>query len=100
MNASGEAEVDTRELERHLRKLLAPSRLPSYIKSARYELGTDHIGEPAVRIFLAITPETDIVLSNDKAKLKAYSDFKRDLSSRILKLESGYFPFIRLVEAA
>ena len=53
-----------------------------------------------MRIFLAITPETDIVLSNDKAKLKAYSDFKRDLSSRILKLESGYFQYIRMVEAA
>lgn len=92
--------MDTQELERHLSELLAPERLPSYIKSARYEIGTDHIGEPAVRIFLAITPETDLLLSNDKAKLKAYGDFKDGLSSRILKLESGYFPFIRLVEAA
>jgi hypothetical protein len=92
--------MDTQELERHLRELLEPSRLPSYIESARYELGTDHIGEPAVRVFLAITPETDLLLSKDKVKLKAYSDFKNDLSSRILKLESGYFPFIRLVEAA
>jgi hypothetical protein len=100
MNASEEAGTDTQELEQHLRELLAPDRLPSYIKSARYELGTDHIGEPAVRIFLAITPETDVLLSNDKAKLKAYSEYSRDLSSRILKLESGYFPFVRLVEAA
>lgn len=100
MNANGETATDTQELERHLRALLAPDRLPSYIKSARYELGTDHIGEPAVRVFLAITPETDVIFSNDKAKLKAYSDYKHDLSSRILKLESGYFPFIRLVEAA
>jgi hypothetical protein len=92
--------MDTQELERHLRELIAPSRLPGYIKSARYELGTDHIGEPAVRVFLAITPETDLLLSKDKVKLKAYSKFKDDLSSRILKLESGYFPFIRLVEAA
>jgi len=100
MNANEDTATDTQELERHLRELLAPSRLPGYIKSAWYELGTDHIGEPAVRIFLAITPETDIQLSKDKAKLNAYSDYKDDLSSRILKLESGYFPFIRLVEAA
>jgi hypothetical protein len=100
MNASEEAGTDTKELELHLRELLAPDRLPSYIKSARYELGTDHTGDPVVRIFLAISPETDVLLSNDKAKLKAYSDFSRDLSFRILKLESGYFPFVRLVEAA
>ena|ERR1035438_8428986 len=100
MNAQEETWMDTQELERLLRELLAPARLPSYIKSARYELGTDHIGEPAVRIYLAITPETDIFLSKDKTKLKAYSDYKDDLSSRILKLESGYFPFVRLVEAA
>jgi hypothetical protein len=100
MNANEETAMDTQELERHLRDLLAPDRLPSYIQSARYELGTDHIGEPAVRIFLAITPETDVILSKDKAKLKAYSEYKSGLSSRILKLESGYFPFVRLVEAA
>jgi hypothetical protein len=100
MNVQGEIGTDTQELEQHLRELLAPERLPSYIKSARYELGTDHIGEPAVRIFLAITPETDLLLSNDKAKLKAYGDFTDELGSTILKLESGYFPFIRLVEAA
>lgn len=100
MNANEETAMETQELERHLRELLASDRLPAYIRSARYELGTDHIGEPAVRIFLAITPETDVILSKDKAKLKAYSDFKHDLSSRILKLDSGYFPFIRLVEAA
>jgi hypothetical protein len=100
MNANGETGTDTQDLERYLDELLAPERLPGYIASARYELGTDHIGEPAVRIFLAITPETDVILSKDKAKLKEYSDYKSDLSSRILKLESGYFPFIRLVEAA
>jgi hypothetical protein len=100
MNAHGETATDTQELERLLRKLLAPSRLPSYINSARYELGTDHIGEPAVRVFLEITPETDVLLSKDKVKLKAYSDYKDELSSRILNIESGYFPYIRLVEAA
>ena len=100
MNANGEIGMDPQELEQHLRDLLAPDRLPSYIESARYELGTDHIGEPAVRIYLTITPETDVILSKDKAKLEAYSKFKEDLSARILRLESGYFPFIRLVEAA
>jgi len=100
MNASGETVMDTQELERRLQELLAPGQLPSYVTSARYELGTDHIGEPAVRIFLEITPETDLLLSRDKAKRKAYSDYQDDLGSKILKLESGYFPFIRLVEAA
>jgi len=100
MNTQQETGMDTRELERLLSELLAPERLPDYIKSARYELGTDHIGEPAVRIFLAITPETDIQLSKDTAKRKVYSDYMDDLTSRILKLESGYFPFVRLVEAA
>ena len=50
---------DTEELERTLRELLAPERLPDYIKSARYELSTDQWGEPLARIYLAITPETD-----------------------------------------
>ena len=100
MKANGEFGMDPQELEQHLRDLIAPDRLPSYIESARYELGTDHIGEPAVRIYFAITPETDVILSKDKAKLKAYSEFKQDLSRRILNLESGCFPFIRLVEAA
>ena len=100
MNTIGDAGTDTQLLEGTLRELLAPERLPSYIKSARYELSTDQYGEPAVRIYLAITPETDQLLSKDKKKLKAYGAFTDDLSSRILKLESGYFPFIRLVEAA
>jgi hypothetical protein len=100
MNVPGDAVMDTQELERTLRELLAPDRLPDYIESARYELGTDHLGEPAVRIFLGISSQTDILLSKDKARRKLYSDFTDDLSSRILKLESGYFPFIRLVDAA
>lgn len=100
MNASGETDVDTKELERQLHKLLAPGKLPSYIESARYEFDTDHIGLPALRIFLAIKPETDALMSRDKVKLKAYGDYTDELRSRILKLETGYFPFIRLVEAA
>jgi len=89
MNANGETATDTEELERYLRELLAPDKLPSYVKSARYELGTDHIGEPAIRIFLAITPETDVILSKDKTKLKEYSKYADALSAQILKLESG-----------
>jgi hypothetical protein len=100
MNALGESGTDTQALESTLRELLAPERLPDYIKSARYELSADQYGEPAVRVFLGITPETDIILSKDKMKLKAYSDFKHGLARKILQLESGYFPFIRLVEAA
>lgn len=92
--------MDTQELERLLRELLVPDRLPDYIKSARYELSTDHYGDPMVRIYLTISPETDRILSKDKKKLKEYSAFKQDLASQILRLESGYFPFIRLVEAA
>ncbi len=100
MNVQGETGMDTQELEEHLRELLAPERLPSYIKSARYELGTDHIGEPAVRIFLAIEPAVLTILENDKAKRDEYSRFSLDLSRKILRLGSGYFPFIRMAEAA
>jgi hypothetical protein len=100
MNALGEPGTDTQALESTLRELLAPERLPGYIKSARYELSADQYGEPAVRIYLAITSETDQVLSKDKIQLKAYSAFKQSLARKILRLESGYFPFIRLVEAA
>jgi DNA primase large subunit len=100
MNTQEEAGMDKQELERLLRELLAANRLPSYIKSARYEFSTDQYGEPAVRIFLTITPETDEILSKDKTKLKDYSDYKQNLAGQILKLESGYFPFIRLVEAS
>ena len=89
MNANGETATGTEELERYLRELLAPSRLPSYVQSARYELGTDYIGEPAIRIFLAITPETEAILSKDKTKPKEYSKHADALSAQILKLESG-----------
>jgi len=92
--------MDTQELERTLHELLAANRLPPYINSARYELGTDHIGEPAVRIFLEIAPETATRMEKDKALREEYNNFHTDLAFKILNLESGYFPFIRLAEAA
>jgi hypothetical protein len=100
MNANGQTATGTQELERHLRRLLAPSRLPANVKSARYELGTDHIGEPAVRIFLEIEPKFLEVLEKDKARRDELGTYRRDLAFKILRLESGYFPFIRLAEAA
>jgi hypothetical protein len=100
MNTQGETGAETRELEQLLGELLAEDRLPSYIKSAHYELSTDQYGSPMVRIYLTITPETDQLLSKDKGKREEYSAFKQDLARQILQLESGYFPFIRLVEAA
>jgi len=100
MEGESQTAMETKDLERHLRKLLAPSRLPRSIKSARYELGTDHIGEPAVRIFLEIDPEFAVILEKDKAQRDNLSNFRQDLTSKILELESGYFPFIRLAEAA
>ena len=100
MSALGESGTDTRELERTLQELLAANRLPPYIKSARYELGTDHIGEPAVRIFLAIESEMLLRMEKDKAQRDEYSKFSEDLAFKILNLESGYFPFIRMAEAA
>lgn len=92
--------MDTQELERHLRELLAASRLPENVKSARYELGTDHTGEPAVRIYLEIVPEYLTILEKDKAQRDELGKFRQDLAFEILRLESGYFPFIRLAEAA
>ena len=92
--------MDEQDFERHLRELLAPGQLPDYVKAARYELGTDHIGEPAVRIYIEIEPQFAITLEKDKEKRDEYSRFSQNLSSQILKLESGYFPFIRLAEAA
>ena len=92
--------MDTQELEQRLRELLEPNRLPANVKSARYELGTDHIGEPAVRIFLEIEPRFLTVLEKDKAQRDELGKFRQDLTSKILELESGYFPFIRLAEAA
>jgi len=100
MNTQGETGMDTQELEQHLRELLAAKRLPSFIKSARYELGTDHIGEPAVRIYLEIEPEVATLLEKDKTQRDEYSEFCQNLTSKILRLESGYFPFIRMAEAA
>jgi hypothetical protein len=99
MNANRETVTDTQELERHLRELLAPSRLPANVKSARFELGTDHTGEPAVRIFLDIEPKFLAILEKDKAERDKLGKFRQDLTSKILELESGYFPFIRLAEA-
>lgn len=92
--------MDTQELNRALHELLASDRLPSFIKSARYELGKDHIGEPAVRIFLMIEPELLTRMEKDKAQRDEYSKFSEDLAFKVLDLESGYFPFIRLAEAA
>ncbi len=100
MNSIDEAGMDTEGLEQTLREILSPSRLPRYIKSAGYELGKDHIGEPAVRIFLAIEPDTATRLDKDEALLGEYSGYKQSLMDQVLKLESGYFPFVRLVEAA
>jgi hypothetical protein len=100
MNASGETTTDTQELERLLQEMLEPSRLPANVKSARFELGTDHIGEPAVRIFLEIEPKFLTALEKDKKKRNELGKFRQDLTSKILELESGYFPFIRLAEAA
>jgi hypothetical protein len=99
MNTPTES-AGTEELERTLRELLAPERLPDYIQSARYELSTDHYGDPLVRIYLTITQKTDEILSKNEKKLKEYSEYKQELADQILRLESGYFPFIRLVEAA
>jgi hypothetical protein len=92
--------MDAKELERHLRELLAPGRLPPNVKSARFELGTDHIGEPAVRIFLEIEPKNLTILEKEKAQRDELGRFHQDLAFKILRLESGYFPFIRLAEAA
>jgi len=100
MSTPSQPIADTEELERVLRELLAPECLPAYIESARYELSTDQWGEPLVRIYLAITAETDEILYKNDKKLEEYSAYKQDLASRIIRLESGYFPFIRLVEAA
>ncbi|MGA7339381.1 MAG: hypothetical protein WBE72_24230 [Terracidiphilus sp.] len=100
MNGDSQTAMETQEFERHLRELLAPSRLPANVKSARYELGTDHIGEPAVKIYLEIEPEFAARLEKDKTLREGLSKFRQGLTSQILKLESGYFPFIRLAEAA
>ena len=100
MSAYGQTGSDTQELEQALRRFLAPDRLPPYIKSARYELGADHIGEPAVRIFLEIDPEAAAQLEKDQTELDKYSEYRQSLMDEILKLDSGYFPFIRLAEAA
>ncbi len=100
MSGENQTVMDAQEFERHLRELLAPNHLPSYIKSARYELGTDHIGEPAVRIYLEIEPEAALVLEKDQARRDEYSQYRENLAGQILQLESGYFPFIRLAEAA
>jgi hypothetical protein len=100
MNALGEPGTDTQALESTLRELLAPERLPDYIKFARYELGTDHTGEPAVRVFLGIEPKMLAILEKDKEQRGKYIEFSDDLSFKILRLESGYFPYIRMAEAA
>jgi len=92
--------MDVQELERHLQQLLEPDRLPANIKSARFELGTDHIGEPAIRVYLEIEPDVLAILEKDKERRDELGRFRQDLASRILELESGYFPFIRLSEAA
>jgi hypothetical protein len=100
MNGNANIAMETEEFERHLRELLAPNRLPANVKSARYELGTDHIGEPAVRIYLEIGPEFAALLEKDKKLRDELGKFREGLTSKILELESGYFPFIRLAEAA
>jgi hypothetical protein len=39
-------------------------------------------------------------MERDKALLEEYNRFHEDLAFKILNLRSGYFPFIRLAEAA
>jgi hypothetical protein len=98
MSTPTQPATDTEELESALRQLLAKERLPDYIQSARYELSTDHYGDPMVRIYLDVTPENALILEKDKAKLSKYSEYKQRLRSQVLKLETDYFPLIRMVE--
>ncbi|MGB6687605.1 MAG: hypothetical protein WBE76_07160 [Terracidiphilus sp.] len=100
MSEQSQTASDTKRLEEVLRELLSPARLPLNVKSARYELGTDHIGEPAVRIYLEIESAVATALEKDKAQRDELSKFRQNLTKQILELESGYFPFIRLAEAA
>ena len=91
---------ETEKLKQVLDELLAPERLPSDVKSARFEFGTDHVGEPAIKIFLGIEPGATAALARDRSKRAELVRFRQNLTNQIVKLESEYFPSIRLGDAA
>ena len=92
--------MDEQEFEPKLRELLASLELPSSVSTTRYEIVIDHVGEPAVRVFLVLDPDFAANFDKEKLRRKELQQFSFELSSKILELESGYFPFVRLDEAA
>jgi hypothetical protein len=100
MRGTTENPMAEQEFEGKLREVLASLQLPSSVSNPRYEIGTDHIGEPAVRVFLVLDPEFAANFNKEKDRREELAKFRFELSSKILELESGYFPFIRLDEAA
>jgi hypothetical protein len=100
MRWTTENPMDEQEFEPKLRDLLASLQLPSSVSTTRYEIGTDHIGEPAVRVFLLLTPNFVAHFNRETVRREELRQFSSDLSSKILELESGYFPFVRLDKAA
>jgi hypothetical protein len=100
MRWTTENPMDEQEFEPKLRELLASLELPSSVSTTRYEIGIDHVGEPAVRVFLVLDPDFAANFDKEKLRRKELQQFSFELSSKILELESGYFPFVRLDEAA
>jgi hypothetical protein len=99
MNSTGQAEVIPEVAERQIRDLLASTHPPSSIASIRFELGTDHVGDAAVRIFLIMDPVFAANFDNETSRREELGKFSSSLASNVLRLESGYFPYIRLIEA-
>jgi len=100
MNLAGQAEVSPEAAEKQIQDLLASVQVPNSVSEVRFELGTDHMGDPAVRIFLVMEPKFQAGFDRETKRREELRKFRADLASKVLKLNSGYFPFIRLPEAS
>ena len=92
--------MDPQLFEQQLRELLATEKLPNSVSDIHFEVGTDHIGDPAVRVFLVLEPKFAANFESESNQREELRKFRTELTFRILNLNADYSPFIRLTEAA
>ncbi len=98
MALSTENAAEEQAYERKMRELLANEKLPSSITGIRFELDTDHVGDPAVRVFLTLAPDFSANFDRETERREELRRFRSRLRSKIFEIGSLYYPFIRLVD--
>ena len=95
-----EMEMPVEDIERRIDEVLAATPRPDSVKAVRFDVGFDHAGDPAVRIYLEIDPYLAENLEKEEIQRNQLREYRQRIRSKIFELNSGYFPFIRLTAAA